>query len=339
MTDDTAELRKRLSEPPQYTILGDEAIAAEHLEADYFDLSRRIGALYDILRHPETGTPMTIGIFGDWGSGKTSAMKWLEGRLQEWNKKSARKKGSTTVHTAWFYPWKYDSKEDVWRGLIAEAVIACLKSEENSFEGFLSAAKDLGGFLGGSFIDLLSGVKLGVGKVGEIDLQSLKDIRARAGDYVGPQNAYLNEFETALQGWITKTLGDDERMVIFIDDLDRCLPEITLQVLEALKLYLNIPKLIFVVGVDENVVNALVQKHYESHGLSEEKSRNYLAKMFQVEVRLAPRETEIAGFLDALLARSSAWKEIQDETARDVFRTIIHRLTARRLKTWSPFGR
>ena len=101
---------------------------------------------------------MTIGIFGDWGSGKTSAMRWLEGRLREWNEKAAGKKGKTTVHTAWFYPWKYDSKEDVWRGLIAEAVIACLKSEENSFEGFLSAAKDLGGFLGGSFVDLLSGI-------------------------------------------------------------------------------------------------------------------------------------------------------------------------------------
>ena len=156
-----------------------------------------------------------------------------------------------------------------------------------------------------------------------------EDIRARAGDYVSPQNAYLNEFETALQSWIVNTLDDNERMVIFIDDLDRCLPEITLQVLEALKLYLNIPKLIFVVGVDENVVNDLVKKHYESQGLSEEKSRNYLAKMFQVEVRLAPSETEIEGFLDALLARSSAWKEIQDETAKDVFRKIIHRLGGR----------
>ena len=178
VTGDKTEMRKRLLEPPQYTILGDEAIAAANLEDDYFDLSRRIGALYDILRHPETRTPMTIGIFGDWGSGKTSAMKWLEGRLHEWNEKGPVKKGKTTVHTAWFYPWKYGSKEDVWRGLIAETVIACLKSEENSFAGFLSAAKDLGGFLGGSFVDLLSGIKLSVGSVGEIDLQSLKDIPA-----------------------------------------------------------------------------------------------------------------------------------------------------------------
>ena len=59
-------------------------------------------------------------------------------------------------------------------------------------------------------------------------------------------------------------------MVVFIDDLDRCLPEVTFEVHEALKLYLNIDKLIFVVGLDRRVVQAHVEKHYEKNGLAHE---------------------------------------------------------------------
>jgi len=59
VTDKTAKLEKRLLQPPQYTVLGDQAIAAEDLEVARFDLGRRIGAIYDILRHPDTETPMS----------------------------------------------------------------------------------------------------------------------------------------------------------------------------------------------------------------------------------------------------------------------------------------
>jgi predicted KAP-like P-loop ATPase len=87
-------------------------------------------------------------------------------------------------------------------------------------------------------------------------------------------------------------------MVVFIDDLDRCMPQIALLVLEALKLYLNLPKLVFVVGVDRSVVIKLVSEHYNELGLKDEKSRDYLAKMFQVEATVAPSEPEVADFLE-----------------------------------------
>ena len=50
-------------------------------DADKFDLWLRLGPVYDILRYPETHTPLTVAVCGDWGVGKTSAMRWLEGRL------------------------------------------------------------------------------------------------------------------------------------------------------------------------------------------------------------------------------------------------------------------
>ena len=50
--------------------------------------------------------------------------------------------------------------------------------------------------------------------------------------------------------------------VTFIDDLDRCLPEATLEILEVLKLYLNFQQLIFVVGLDRSVVDQIVRHNY-----------------------------------------------------------------------------
>ena len=92
------------------------------------------------------------------------------------------------------------------------------------------------------------------------------------------------------------------------------MPDIALQVLEALKLYLNIQNLIFVVGVDREVVSNLVIEHYKELGLvhgtdeqkskpdneqlkkEEDKARQYLSKMFQVEVELEPTEQQISDF-------------------------------------------
>ena len=142
-----------------------------------------------------------------------------------------------------------------------------------------------------------------------------------------PESAYLNAFEGALETWVAKTLGENERMVVFIDDLDRCMPEVGLRVLEALKLYLNIEGLIFVVGIDRHVVNDVVKKHYKDLGLESEKSADYLAKMFQVEATVAPSDPQIDKFLESILSENPAWQAFE-KSEQDIFRTVIRRLAA-----------
>ncbi len=314
--------RERFLQPPEFTVLGDAPLASKDTAADSFDLGLRVGPIYDILRHPATPTPMTIAIYGDWGAGKTSAMKWLEGQLTAW-KKEGKAKDKHIVHTCWFYPWKYHSREDVWRGLIGQIIIACLKVKQ------VRDTRRIGHLLIRILMDLVSGFKVSLGlpqvATAEFDAAALKKIQDGIQEFLTPQNAYLHEFEEVMDNWINGTLSKRERMVVFIDDLDRCLPHIALQVLEALKLYLDIDKLIFVVGVDRGVVDDLVKKHYENLGLGADKSGKYLAKMFTEEVTVGPTDVQIDRFLNALLEKSEAWSKL-DVTNRRIFHGVIRSL-------------
>ena len=327
-----AKRKNPLLEPPRLTAVADAPLDATEPDADHFDLAYRVGPVYDMLRHPRTQTPLSVAIYGEWGSGKTSAMRWLEARLNDWNNKKPRPKDSITTVPVWFYPWKYQEREDVWRGLVAEIILACL-AKKASTKTALAEAEALFGLLGKGFYHVVSGIK---GPVGDkaakvtVDLGKIAAGLKDAGqDYLAPQAAYLNEFESVLTSWTKKYLGQNDRMVVFIDDLDRCLPQIALQVLEALKLYLNLPNVVFVVGVDQSVVNTLVSEHYRELGLEEEKSRDYLAKMFQVEASVVPTEPEVGDFLATVLDGSEVWNNELSQDERNIFLPIFDTLARR----------
>lgn len=328
--DGFQRLQRRLLQPPRLTATADLPLRADKVESDNFDLGYRLGPIYDILRHPRTETPLAIAIYGDWGSGKTSAMKWLEARLKDWNEHVAGDKadGAHPVRLipVWFYPWKYQEREDVWRGLVAEVILATIRRNQ-AVEKAREQAKGLE-FLGRGLMRLVSGVKLQLGAGNNKVTLDLKDVFKDDATETRPEADYLNEFESAFEGWLTANLGDKERMVVFIDDLDRCLPQVALQVLEALKLYLNLPRLVFVAGVDRTVINQLVQRHYHALGLDEEKSGDYLGKMFQVEVTVAPSDSEAGKYLDGVLAGNETWEELE-EWQRDIFRGVICNLVRR----------
>jgi predicted KAP-like P-loop ATPase len=109
-----------------------------------------LSAVFDILRHQSTRCPVTVGVYGDWGSGKSSAMRWLETNLHAWNRLPADKRENhPCVYPIWFDPWKYQSREEVWRGIIAEVVLAFFRVGNLDASNFkirlTEAAKRFGG--------------------------------------------------------------------------------------------------------------------------------------------------------------------------------------------------
>lgn len=329
-----AELEELALEPPLITVLSDQPLAREEAYRESFNLEYRVGPIYDILRHPNTRTPLAIAVYGSWGTGKTTAMKWLHGLIDTWNEK-AKAEDKVRLTPVWFYPWKYHTKEDVWRGLVAEVIIKSITVKEPSMGKVTKAARQFGIFLGRSFLHVLAGLELeakvpGDGPGAKLSLAGVKEILEEYREAAHPEHGYLNEFEQSLSQWVDETIGKRERMVVFIDDLDRCMPEVALQVLEALKLYLNIEKLIFVVGVDRDVVDTLVANHYQQLGLDPEKSKHYLAKMFQVEVELTPSERQVEEFLAEQLQGIPYWHKELSEAEQGIFRNLVLKLAERR---------
>ena len=340
---------------PELTVLTDHPLTpAKAFKADTFNFRYKLGPVYDILRHPDTKTPAAILISGGWGTGKTSAMKWLQGLLDKWNETAGSK--DIKVRPIWFYPWKYDNKDDVRRGLIAEVIINAvyIRNPENkkiiiSSKKILTGLKLLGSFGLNVVSDLLSASEYEIPMIPGLKIsgEALKEIREHFSDATHPEAAFLNELEEAMKYWVKESLGMNQRMVIFIDDLDRCMPDIALQVLEALKLYLNIPNLIFVLGVDKQVIGNLVVEHYTKLGLmkkkeevdseedekgrkkDEDKAKLYLSKMFQVEVELGPTEQQISDFFEKQLMDIPYWIKGLKDWEQELFRDLVLRFAGR----------
>src|SRR5262249_35112811 len=130
----------------------------------------------------------------------------------------------------------------------------------------------------------------------------------------------------AMKDWLEKTRqktgkpSSDRLLVVFIDDLDRCSPESVLKVFEGLKLYLDAPGFVFVIGYDEGVISDAVadQKQYSATSTG----RNYIEKIVQIVFRIPyPNDDEVENLLTTFLNESET-AELFDDAGR---RLLIER--------------
>jgi len=90
----------------------------------------------------------------------------------------------------------------------------------------------------------------------------------------------VSEFSGCKSDWV------GGKLIVFIDDLDRCLPENVISSLEALKLFLDEAPCVFVIGVDRLVIEKAVQAHYGS--APGHMGRDSLDKIIQVPFVIPP---------------------------------------------------
>ncbi len=111
------------------------------------------------------------------------------------------------------------------------------------------------------------------------------------------------------------------RIAVFIDDLDRCLPEKVVELLEAIKLFLDIAGYLFVIGVDREVVKKGISCRYRFFEHRDEKEKeglvispdDYLDKMIQLPLELPVIEQgRKRKFIEALLDDSVEFKKHAD---------------------------
>jgi hypothetical protein len=123
----------------------------------------------------------------------------------------------------------------------------------------------------------------------------------------GPPERYDNvaRFRTDFSD-LMRDLGDEVRaLVVFVDDLDRCLTDAVVETFEAIRLFLHVEKTAYVIGADQRLVQAAIEHRYPAARESGESlGRNYLEKIVQVTVAIPPlSEPEVETYLALLLSQ------------------------------------
>lgn len=246
---------------------------------------------------------LTIGIHGDWGAGKSSVLKMVETEL----------KSDKNVACLWFNGWAFEGFEDA-KTVLIKVTIAELFRQRSA----VGKMKELSTRLL-KRVDLLKLIKVGSGIAfsllpamaaqGQItsatdilsfvaaNVSQLKpdDIQTRLEEAV----SILKPAKEANIPEVIHSFRDDfhalldeakiDQLVVLIDDLDRCLPETAIGTLEAIRLFLFVPKTAFIIGADEAMIEYAVRKHFPDLPIASGPlpyARNYLEKLVQVPLRI-----------------------------------------------------
>ncbi len=290
------EPKKKNWETPR--ILSDSPLRDDDEANFHFD--QFAVTLARLIADPETRTPLTIGISGKWGSGKTTLLrrvKVLLDRRDGKNRPFFANEGETakdfrTCKTVWFDAWKYNDESELLVALVR--VILNTMGRGNLGEQLWSEILDKTApryDVLATFVNMFK-VKFGGLEIG-LDLNKYK-----TDTEFYKHTAFFDHFNSAFEELLARWVhgkGDfakiDEKkgaLVVFIDDLDRCLPEKVVQVLEAVKLFLDKDGCVFVLGADTDIVQEAVVKHYNDAGVKGENVGDYTEKLIQLRFALPP---------------------------------------------------
>lgn len=297
--DDDVEL-------PSLSLWSDEPASTDLLSFDA--VAETIAdALFD-----EKLNPIALGVSGSWGSGKTTVLNLIDGQVKS---RSAGEGKSVLVVRA--DPWRYDPSVGPKESLISEVLTALSKE--------FSDADAVGKTAGEAFKKLVKRVnwakalKLAARTSLTLQLPKLDDVLdlvSDAPDTLDSEKgmmAFREEFRAFLE---EPALAHVAQVVVLVDDLDRCLPDTVVETLEAIRLFLSVEGMSFVIAADEErVADAIQQKLKTPHAPNEEEgvASLYLHKIVQTTIPLpALSHFDTRAYLFLLLAQSKVSQEAYD---------------------------
>lgn len=276
--------------------------------------------------------PTSIGIFGNWGAGKSSLMLLLQKEIDEWvqkttieNEQKETLKVNNLILQIRFNSWKFENYESTKNTLIIEileAIASDISNRKDAFEKADDLLKRISLLRVGMYV-IKKGVQLVTAsnslpqEVSDL-IPSIDELT----DFLEPDEAKALVEELKVQNtvrFISKFRELFERIVIaagyraivvYIDDLDRCNPPKVVDCLEAIKLFLNVANTAFVIGADERIVELAIQEKY--HVVEDKKERfspfsDYLEKLIQLPYKLPKLSfSEQETYITLLLCK---WKE------------------------------
>lgn len=272
--------------------------------------------------------PVTIGIQSGWGGGKSTLLRLLEERL----------KGQERLLVVTVDPWEFEDSQDV-RGTLIALVLNALQERVEAGEHSTDRVQQI--------VDRLNNLRRRIawGRVAKVLITSvatqglalpalidaLTPAPPSGKDEKGeekPQSmaGFRKDFAELMESDLGIT-----RVVVLVDDLDRCLPGSAVATLEAIKLFLSVKKMCFVLAADEALVRASINSHLGDLAQGEFANR-YTEKIVQIPMslpRLSQRDAE--AYVALLLAGQ------QSSITGAQNKAMIERARARRRAGEAPY--
>lgn len=187
--------------------------------ADRLGFGRYVTALVEVIMNEATQTPFTVGVFGAWGSGKSSLLEMIDQKLAADHAKR--------VVRVRFNPWIYRREPSMLLPLLFTLQDTLQEDRGQRFT-------EVAGRIGGLLVKLSAGVLLGRMSSGGVTLDSIDKV---AREYTAQRRQVDNETRSlrrTLQEQADAIAGKGARLVFLIDDLDRCQPAEIIDLLESL---------------------------------------------------------------------------------------------------------
>jgi hypothetical protein len=301
-------------------------------KTDFLNFTELAEQISSLARSPEM-LPVSVGVFGTWGTGKSTVLNLVRQDLENHDPRPL-----VIEFDAWLFQGFDDSKAALME-VVADTLVKAAKDDE----GLLGKAKALAARVNyfraiGVAADFGIGMALGVppglltkagdaisslmsGNVKGDDVEAAKAAGKAAseewGKLIKPEKARTPPKEIAAFrkefGEILEKLG--RPLVVFIDNLDRCLPDVAIGTLEAIRLFLFMPGTSFVIAADEDMIRHSVARHFRDPDSAHVK--DYLDKVIQVPFRV-PRigAEDVRAYLYSLFTQLVAPAKLADVQAQ-----------------------
>jgi hypothetical protein len=296
----------------------------------------------------ESTPQFAVGVFGEWGSGKTTLLRAIDRQLSS----PDRRDRVIRVH---FNAWRYEREAhlvvpllDTLREALAEWAAEHAQpaaparrgwrrwwpNRTASPEGPATQAYRAAAIVGRAARALLAGLSVKAalpltGTEASLDFSKVVAELRRAGDgdeaARQPLSFYHRAFRMMREAIQPFVNGGRRRIVVFVDDLDRCLPENALEVLESMKLLFDQMGFVFVLGLDKQIIERAIELKYGGanrapHANPGIRGADYIKKIFQVPYALPRvRTSQIDEYFTALV-RHSRLPQTQGDHFEDTVR-------------------
>jgi len=300
--------------------------------------------------------PISLGISGSWGVGKTSLVKMIRQEIENF--------GDQNYSFIDFNAWLYQGYDDARMALLQTVADFLLeKTKENQpllkkAEAFCRRIKVLrlfrtmipviaGGASGYATTGNFGGAAMGAisgaigATTGNITQQATQITEGSAKLYdsivgsISPETTHsLPQEIQKIRNEFESLLGDLKiKLVVIVDDLDRCLPDTAISTLEAMRLLLFMKNTAFIIAADENMIRKAVSAHFGGTVLSDELVTNYFDKLIQVPIAVPHLGiSEIRAYLMMLFARDYLEHEI---ISHDEYKSVKSCLDEKLKSSWN----